>query len=1010
MLEWLAVSTGVELGRLVLKQVLNLGKSALEDYVKDFFKNCLSSSITQLNSAFLKKPMAEAIGFFIRRFVKELQFNDVPETSIEHHYNGTIKRFVQNKAVRPILGKAFEKGCKQIDYQQLEDIWIQQYQKTGWQFPLEDFDWRGVAKEYVVEVKGIIKANAELRSLLEAELLEEIAQNTSQISPGFDIAKYRESLQCSYGYLKLYSLDSTDRVDAVKLWSMFIEQTVREALPPIRYDLPLDLKRQLQEEGRLEDDLSPEALENYRRDYWQQPARKVLGALADSDRGVILGDPGAGKSTLLQYLALDWVEGKTETLPLLIELREYALAPVNSFLEFLHCGRGADWQFDQKQLHEHLLEEATLVMFDGLDEVFARSSQAAIIDEIIRFSQQYPQAKVLVTSRIIGYNPERFQHAGFRQFTIQPLDKSEIQDFIERWYDLAMGADGDKERLKQRLKDAIANSPAIKNLADNPLLLTMMAILNRRQELPRDRADLYDQASRVLLYHWDVDHKRLQLPLDTIGRREKQEILRLIAYQMQAGEEGLKGNLISAEQLTGILTSYLREQGFSEPREKASLLIKQLRERNFILCYRGADTYGFVHRTFLEYFCAVGIVNRFEKQQVLSFEELRDEVFGQHWQDETWHEVLRLICGLIDTPFADKLICFLASQNNFRKSREFEHIFMATECLLEVKNKSTINSTFKKILVQLKMLTEYGDNSQISNMFGDFTGWTYDSFHNIYVLEPWDIIVIVRLYAFELAEKIWCNSEEKLNWLKECARSKTNWVVAVSAIKKLTKNYKDVPGVFDLVTKFAQLDTSTSFSNVQEVALEELAFSWGEDPKTLKVLKRCAVRNRNFRGRWKALRALRKICKEQKDLFDFLCDCAIQDPFEVMHWSNRNPRQAALETLIECYYDRPLILSFLMERAEVDADGRVRSFLLSKLADHWKDDPHVFSFLCLRALEDPHISEKIKRPNPREASLKALFKNYPNHPKTIELLSDRATNDPDEQLRNWAQQQLQQQT
>ncbi len=37
MLEWLAAATGVELGKLVLEQVLNLGKAALEDYVKDFF-------------------------------------------------------------------------------------------------------------------------------------------------------------------------------------------------------------------------------------------------------------------------------------------------------------------------------------------------------------------------------------------------------------------------------------------------------------------------------------------------------------------------------------------------------------------------------------------------------------------------------------------------------------------------------------------------------------------------------------------------------------------------------------------------------------------------------------------------------------------------------------------------------------------------------------------------------------------------------------------------------------
>jgi predicted NACHT family NTPase len=74
-----------------------------------------------------------------------------------------------------------------------------------------------------------------------------------------------------------------------------------------------------------------------------------LATVADVSHAVILGDPGSGKSTLLQFLALDWVEGKTEALPLLIELREYALAQSQSFLDFLHRGNGADWQFDQHQ-------------------------------------------------------------------------------------------------------------------------------------------------------------------------------------------------------------------------------------------------------------------------------------------------------------------------------------------------------------------------------------------------------------------------------------------------------------------------------------------------------------------------------------------------------------------------------------------------------------------------------------------------------------------------------------
>ncbi|MEO1352234.1 MAG: NTPase (NACHT family), partial [Cyanobacteria bacterium J06635_15] len=186
-MEWLAVSTGIELGKLVLEQVLDLGKPVLEGYVQDFFKDCLNSGVAQLKAPMLKKPMAEAIGFFIRRFIKELLINDVLETSIEHHYKGAIKRFLRDKAVRPILGKAFETGCKQIDYARLAQIWTAQYQDTGWQFPAEEFDWRGVAKEYVFEVKGIIKADAELRAILQTELLAEIAQNTAQISPGFEV-------------------------------------------------------------------------------------------------------------------------------------------------------------------------------------------------------------------------------------------------------------------------------------------------------------------------------------------------------------------------------------------------------------------------------------------------------------------------------------------------------------------------------------------------------------------------------------------------------------------------------------------------------------------------------------------------------------------------------------------------------------------------------------------------------------------------------------------------------
>lgn len=821
MLEWLLTLGAAELGKAIFEQVLKLGQSAAEDYVKDFFKGCLQEGIAAAKPEVTKKSVAEALKAFLLLITDELEDRELSKAEIRDRYDPALVQFIKDDAVKPILGKAFEKDCRAIDSTTLSTIW-QQSTLKGKPFPTipEEFDWQRVGREYLKKVRRIIRETPELRSLLETELLEDIARNTTPLSPGFDVAKYRESLQCSYGHLKLYAIDSTDRVDAIKLWNMFIEQTVREALPPMRYELPLDLKRQLQEQGQLAPDLSPEALEHYRQEYFQQPSRKVLEAVADSQRAVILGDPGAGKSTLLQYLALDWVEGKTELLPLLIELREYAIAQTHNFLEFLHCGRGVNWQFDRQQLDRHLQEHPTMVMFDGLDEVFDRATQSAIIDDIIRFAQQYPKAQILITSRIIGYNPDRLQHAQFRHFTIQPLDTDEMHEFIDRWYELSMGSETDKERIRKRLKDAIANSKAIQNLADNPLLLTMMAILNRRQELPRDRADLYDQASRVLLYHWDVDHKRLQLPMDAIGRREKQEMLRAIAYEMQAGDEGLKGNLISADRLTLIVTNYLREQGFSEPREKASRLIQQLRERNFILCYRGADTYGFVHRTFLEYFCAVEIVNRFEKQRTLTFEKLRDEVFGNHWQDETWHEVLCLICGAIDPKFVGQLVEFLM---NLFLEDELESDDLKTEDddLYDYFLKS-VGGDISLVRQFLQEVRNYRELRHISWLLIDkletFVS-SFDAYHSdISEFDVWfleESAGIVRLIA-DMGQ----GDARVYQWLVNTAKDGDFLQeISLAAISGLVDNWKDDP---NLIKSLSEVAVQNPDEEVREWAQEQL--------------------------------------------------------------------------------------------------------------------------------------------------------------------------------------------
>jgi predicted NACHT family NTPase len=204
-------------------------------------------------------------------------------------------------------------------------------------------------------------------------------------------------------------------------------------------------------------------------------------------------------------------------------------------------------------------------------------------------------------------------------------------------------------------------------LAGNPLLLTILAIIGKHQELPRERWKVYDHAATVLVEHWDVNrHLRDRaVNADFLGEDDKKELLRRVAYRMQARTGGLAGNYLAGDELREELQLYLATRYQKDPataKTIASAMIAQFRERNFILSRYGPEVYGFVHRAFLEYFCAEAFVWQFEKDQQLSPEQLRHEVFGAHWQDPSWQEVLRLIAGMVAERFAGDLIGYLASE------------------------------------------------------------------------------------------------------------------------------------------------------------------------------------------------------------------------------------------------------------------------------------------------------------------------------------------------------------
>ncbi|KYC36388.1 hypothetical protein WA1_42520 [Scytonema hofmannii PCC 7110] len=180
---------------------------------------------------------------------------------------------------------------------------------------------------------------------------------------------------------------------------------------------------------------------------------------------------------------------------------------------------------------------------------------------------------------------------------LQDLDTEQICAFVQQWHKLAFEDRIEGEKKRQRLQNSLS-SRAFQELAGNPLLLTMMAILNRHQELPRDKSTLYEQASEVLLHRWDYERN---LPasseLDSgvnkyIDYQDKREMLRLVAHPMQASSNTL-ANKIGKEDLEATLVEYLQDKF---PPDKARMAARDLRKilttRSFILCFFGGRWIG----------------------------------------------------------------------------------------------------------------------------------------------------------------------------------------------------------------------------------------------------------------------------------------------------------------------------------------------------------------------------------------------------------------------------------
>ncbi|MCP4663775.1 MAG: NACHT domain-containing protein, partial [bacterium] len=325
-------------------------------------------------------------------------------------------------------------------------------------------------------------------------------------------------------------------------------------------------------------------------------------------RWVVLGDPGAGKTTLLRYLAWSlaraaqprWVP-LYESWPRLMRDREWLLDRIARQLGRAgHPARGLPAVLDREAQEGRLL-----LLLDGLDEIPREDRDEA--ERLLRdFAARWPRSPIVVTSRPIGYR--RPAH-DFLELDLLPLDRERQRKFLARWFgrraDEPDSGEGDRAL---RLLDAEAG---LRELASNPLYLTLMALLIERGSSPdRHRSGLYDQVFQLLL---DGGHRQPPTPMDCQDATRR--VLRHLAHEMTRDNrdaeprEALEARLYQPE------VDRLREPLERIPRWRRSLrpFLDDLAERTGILGpHDGPQAdWRFWHRTFREALAAEALEQRF---------------------------------------------------------------------------------------------------------------------------------------------------------------------------------------------------------------------------------------------------------------------------------------------------------------------------------------------------------------------------------------------------------------
>ncbi|NER92338.1 MAG: NACHT domain-containing NTPase [Symploca sp. SIO1B1] len=379
----------------------------------------------------------------------------------------------------------------------------------------------------------------------------------------------------------------------------------------------------------------PESEDFYRRGLGQitEPRVSGLEAVQRYDKLLVLGKPGAGKTTFLKYLAIHCANSQVlrELVPVFITLKQFAENENKPALTTYIKQIFTDYGVTESQTIRILNWGKGLILLDGLDEVKEEDS-----DRILNQIQQFTNAKNYSTNYFVMTCRIAAREYTFEQFTeveVADFEDEQIQTFVSKWFQVK------ESDLADYFMEQLVDNEPIKELATNPLLLTLLCIeFEDSGEFPSNRSELYSRAIHTLLRKWDAKRQiKRQQVYKKLSVQRKEDLLSEVAFTtFKRGDYFFKQR--DVEQY---IADYICNLPDAKTDPDALLfdgeaVLKSIETQHGLLVERARGIYSFSHLTFQEYFTAREIIAKAD------LEELSNRV-----TEKRWREVLLLTPGMI---------------------------------------------------------------------------------------------------------------------------------------------------------------------------------------------------------------------------------------------------------------------------------------------------------------------------------------------------------------------------